>query len=84
MSGKTTKKAAKPRRRTSAKDDLAREYRFDYRKSKSNRFAKGKHGSVTVVVLDEDVAAEFQDSKRVNAILRASLKKKGKSPRKAG
>jgi hypothetical protein len=56
-----------------------RKYRFDYRISKPNRFAKRAARIVTVVSLDPDVAAVFPDSKRVNAALRAIIRAKHKS-----
>jgi hypothetical protein len=83
MSVKTTKK--RPSRKRTARNGLAKEYRFDYGKSKSNRFARRAGRSVTVIVLDSDVAAVFHDSKRVNAALRATMRaKKKRGPRRAG
>lgn len=64
---------------------LAREYRFDYSKSRPNRFARQMAKNAVVVVLDPDVAAVFRDPKRVNSLLRATiaaLKKPGS--RRAG
>ncbi len=52
-------------------DELAREYRFDYRKAKPNRFAQ-QDGS-RAVILAPDVAAVFQDAEAVNAVLRALI-----------
>ena len=56
MSGKTTEKASgsKPR---PPRDDMRREYRFDYRKARPNRFAAILKGGTTAVVLDRDVAS---------------------------
>ena len=52
-------------------DALLPEYRFDYAKSKPNRFAgRAQPGSV-VVVLDPDVARVFETAESVNAVLRA-------------
>jgi hypothetical protein len=54
-----------------ASDGTRSEYRFDYSKSKPNRFASQvKEGSVAVL-LDPDVAAVFADSESVNKLLRA-------------
>jgi len=54
-----------------AKDELRPEYRFDYSKSKPNRFASRLDGDLTVaVVLDPDVAEVFSDSQAVNEALR--------------
>jgi hypothetical protein len=84
MSVKTIKKRPSPRNRR-AQDDLASEYRFDYAKSRPNRFARKIAKNAVVVVLDPDVAAVFRDPKRVNSLLRATiaaLKKPGS--RRAG
>jgi hypothetical protein len=53
--------------------EVADEYRFDYRKSKSNRFAGALARDAVVIVLDPDVARVFRDSRRVNALLRATI-----------
>jgi hypothetical protein len=72
-------------RERGARSGIAREYRFDYSKSKPNPYAKRMDRNVTVVVLDSDAAAVFHDSKRVNAALRATIKAKQKRrKRKAG
>ena len=74
MSAKTTKKPRASRgRKGLGGADLAREYRFDYRKAKPNRFARRVRRDAVVVVLDDDVAEVFRDSKRVNALLRATI-----------
>lgn len=55
-------------------DDLADEYRFDYRNAKPNRFAtRGMRKSLTVVVLDEDVAEVFKTPELVNDALRGLI-----------
>ena len=60
------------------------EYRFDYAKSKPNRFAGALARDAVVVVLDPDVARVFRSSRRVNAILRAKITAaKKRRPRKA-
>lgn len=84
MSVKTMKKR-RCRRNRHAQDDLAPEYRFDYTRSRPNRFARQMVKNAVVVVLDPDVAAVFRDPKRVNSLLRATiaaLKKPGS--RRAG
>src|SRR2546422_6755138 len=84
MSVKTMKNRRGPRNRH-AQVDLAREYRFDYSKSRPNRFARQIAKNAVAVVLDPDVAAVFRDSKRVNSLPRATipaLKKPGS--RRAG
>ena len=52
---------------------MAQEYRFDYSKSKPNRFAQHLDKNAVVVILDPDVAKVFRDPKRVNALLRATI-----------
>ena len=72
MSARITKgKSAASRNRHAG--GLKREYRFDYRKSKPNRFAKLLSHDAVVVVLDSDVSAVFRDAKRVNSLLRATI-----------
>ncbi len=61
------------RKRTSGNDDLRREYRFDYRLAKPNRFARRFATGSVAVVLDPDVAAVFRSSDSVNALLRSVL-----------
>jgi hypothetical protein len=66
--------------RTKKDDDLDLEMRPEYDLSKgvrgkyAARFAKGSK----VVVLDPDVAAEFQTSDAVNAALRKNIAERGK------
>lgn len=59
--------------RQPAPDDIRAEYRFDYRKARSNRFAAQMKGSTVAVVLDPDVAAVFQTSESVNSLLRSVI-----------
>jgi hypothetical protein len=68
----TTKRkpARRPRR---AADEMRREYRFDYSKAKPNRFAAALAADAVTVVLDPDVAAVFDSSERVNALLRSVI-----------
>lgn len=54
-------------------DELRAEYEFDYRKAKPNRFAAGLQKGGRLVVLDPEVAAAFQESRAVNAVLLALL-----------
>jgi len=67
------KKANGARRKRSPAGGLARNYRFDYGKSKPNRFAGSLAKDAVVVVLDPDVALVFRDSRRVNSLLRATI-----------
>ena len=63
------KKAITERSTEAAQDELRPEYRFDYSKSRPNRFA----GQAVTVQLDADVAAGFPTSEAVNTALRALL-----------
>ena len=54
-------------------DELAPEYRFDYRKAKPNRFAKRTRPESIAVLLDPDVAQVFETGRTVNAVLRALM-----------
>jgi hypothetical protein len=53
------------------REELRSEYRFDYRKSKPNRFASKISEDAIAVVLEPDIAAIFKSSKTVNALLRS-------------
>ena len=50
-------------------DDLKAEYRFDYSKAGSNRFAAAMASGTVAVVLEPDVAAVFKSSEAVNSFL---------------
>jgi len=52
-------------------DELQPEYRFDYRKARSNRFASEIAEGSMVVVLEPEIARVFQTEEAVKAILRA-------------
>ena len=52
------------------KDELLAEYKFDYSKAKSNRFATDER---TVVILDEDLSKVFKTPESVNKALRALI-----------
>src|ERR1044071_6914891 len=54
-------------------DDAQPEYRFDYSKSKPNRFAERASRSRAVVVLDPDIAEVFTTPESVNEVLRALI-----------
>lgn len=54
-------------------DDLRPEYRFDYRKAKSNRFTAVMKEPAIAVVLDPDVAAIFRTPESVNRVLRSVI-----------
>ncbi|MBI3823323.1 MAG: hypothetical protein HY289_11690 [Planctomycetes bacterium] len=63
-------------------DDLREEYRFDYRKAKPNRFASKLKKGGRLVILDPELAEVFQDSKEVNAALKAIVKAMPKRTKK--
>ena len=73
MNAKTMKKARGASGHRPVRGDLAREYRFDYRKSRTNRFARRIAKDAVVVILDPDVSDVFRDPKRVNSLLRATI-----------
>jgi len=62
-----------PSRRKDSTDELKPEYRFDYRKAKTNRFAAAIPEDAVTVVLEPDVAAVFKSSKAVNSLLRSVI-----------
>jgi hypothetical protein len=72
MSGKTTKRPSN-RKRRAAREDMRREYRFDYTKARPNRFAVVLKGRTTAVVLDPDVASVFESPESVNRLLRSVI-----------
>ena len=66
---------------------MRREYRFDYRKSRPNRFASLMKGGTVAVVLDPDVASVFRSPESVNSLLRlviTALPKQTKAQLKSG
>jgi len=52
---------------------MRREYRFDYRESRPNRFASQMKGRVVAIVLDPDVASVFRSAESVNSLLRSVI-----------
>ena len=70
---KIMKKTSVRKKKPVAEETLRSEYRFDYSKSKPNRFAaKISKGSVAVV-LEPDVAEIFGSSEVVNDLLRSII-----------
>ena len=65
---KATSKTRKGRR-----DDLRREYQFDYSASRPNRFASRLRGNAVAIVLEPDVAEVFGSSRSVNQLLRSVI-----------
>lgn len=54
-------------------DGFRAEHDFDYNKAKPNRFAASLQKGGRLVMLDPEVAAAFENSDAVNAVLRALL-----------
>lgn len=52
---------------------MRREYRFDYRKARPNRFAPLRKGETVAIVLDLDVASVFRSPKSVNSLSRSVI-----------
>jgi hypothetical protein len=67
------KKKSPTKVKAEQQDELAPEYRFDYRKAKPNRFAKRTQPESIAVLLDPDVAQVFETGDKVNAVLRALM-----------
>ena len=67
------KKTARHRKPRLTQGEMRREYRFDYRKARPNRFAPLMEGKTVAVVLDPDVASVFQSSESVNTLLRSVI-----------
>ena len=68
------KTSALESRRRHSSEDLRNEYRFDYSKARSNRFAGRVRAKSVVVLLAPDVAKVFKTGESVNDALRAILK----------
>ena len=65
--------------------EMRREYRFDYRKSRPNRFVPLMKNKTLAVVLDSDVASQSPES--MNSLLRSvitALPKRTKEQLKSG
>lgn len=67
------KKSGSTKRPKKTEGELQAEYRLDYRRVRSNRFASRYRAGSRVVVLDPDVAGVFTTPESVNAVLRALL-----------
>lgn len=53
--------------------EMASEYRLDYRKAKPNRFAARMKDEPLVVMIEPDVAKVFTSAEQVNKALRALI-----------
>lgn len=67
------KKTSAHKKPQALSDDMRREYHFDYKKAKPNRFASQMEAGTIAVVLDPDVAAVFKSSESVNTLLRSVI-----------
>jgi len=81
------KKTVHHKRPRKTRDEMRAEYRFDYAKARTNRFAGRIKKGAVAVILDPDVAAVFDSSDAVNALLRSvisTLPGRGHKRAKAG
>ena len=69
----TMKKTLRIKAKAKRDNGLRSEYRFDYAKAKSNRFAERTRPGSVAVLLDPDVAEVFKSPESVNAVLRALM-----------
>ena len=53
--------------------EIAPEYRFDYKKAKPNRFAARMKDEPLIVMIEPDVAKVFTSAEQVNKALRALI-----------
>ena len=67
------KKTSVRKKRPIDEETLRSEYRFDYSKSKPNRFAVKMSKGTVAVVLEPDVAEIFRSSEVVNDLLRSII-----------
>jgi hypothetical protein len=67
------KKVSARKKAPAAAEEMRREYHFNYKKAKPNRFARQLGRRTIAVVLEPDVAAVFKSSESVNALLRSVI-----------
>ena len=67
------KKTSVSKKKRVNQETMRSEYRFDYSKSKPNRFAAKMSEGTVAIVLEPDVAAVFKSSEVVNALLRTII-----------
>jgi hypothetical protein len=67
------RKTSGPKKRQTTRHAMRKEYRFDYRRAKPNRFAERISEDSVAVVLEPDVAAVFRSSEAVNTLLRSII-----------
>ena len=54
-------------------EEMASEYRFDYKKAKPNRFTERMESEPLIVMIESDVAEVFKTPEQVNKPLRALI-----------
>lgn len=62
-----------PKTKTRKVEEMASEYRLDYRKAKPNRFAERMKTEPLVVLIEPDIAKVFTTPEQVNKALRALI-----------
>ncbi|MEY2819400.1 MAG: hypothetical protein RL275_2863 [Chloroflexota bacterium] len=62
-----------PANKTRKVQDMAPEYRFDYKKAKPNRFAERMKNEPLVVLIEPDIAKVFTSAEQVNKALSALI-----------
>ena len=62
-----------PGRKRAKRGEMRPEYRFDYRKSRPNRFAPIIKDGTIAILLDPDVASVFRSPEVVNSLLRSVI-----------
>jgi hypothetical protein len=67
------KKTLARKKKPEEREALRSEYRFNYNKSKPNRFAATMSEGTVAIVLEPDVAAVFNSSEVVNTLLRSII-----------
>lgn len=64
--------------------EMAPEYRFDYKKAKPNRFAARMKNEPLIVMIEPDIAKVFTSAEDVNKALRALISAMPKKKAVAG
>ena len=67
------KREKKTTKSNHSSEDIRKEYKIDYSKSRPNRFAKIAQEELLVVMVDADVAQVFRTSEAVNQALRTLI-----------
>lgn len=62
-----------PTTKTRKVQEMAPEYRLDYKKAKPNRFAARMKNEPLVVLIEPDIAKVFTSAEQVNKALRALI-----------